>query len=326
MKTKLFRKIKFPLLWRGLGGGLLLLMPTLLFANGGISITNFNAGAGTVTFNVAWTAGAVSDNKAWVFVDYNTGSKMERLPVTGATVTEGSTQIVDDNDKGAWVIANNSENFSAMVTLSYNADEVGTVSGACVYASGYPPVADYETPQTINFTGTPPYDLVLKRSDASTVTQQVSSPYYMPSGFTLVSFSDKTGAPGITNCIPMEGTLDFPTPDVPKLTQITLAASWTPTPGVAAPPINAITYTWSAPAAFNPATGTGTNPSFQTRAPADPADYPVTLTANATGYCDKQVTKDVTVMNCGGGLLETNKSDLYPNCTTTNDGGKISAQ
>jgi hypothetical protein len=248
----------------------------------------------------------------WVFVDYNTGSKMERLPVTGATVTEGSTKIEDGNDKGAWVIANNSENFSAMVTLSYSTIEVGTVSGACVYASGYPPVADYETPQTINFTGTPPYDLVLKHSvSGGTITRQTGSVYDVLSGYILERFTDKTGAPGKVSCIPMSGTLAFRAPDVSKAQLAIITVSQEPE----TPPAGEITYSWSAPG-FDPATGT--DPSFQTRAPAEAGDYEVTLTAHAGGYCDLPVTQTVPVVNCGPGRLGTG-ADLCPG----QDGGRI---
>jgi uncharacterized protein (TIGR02145 family) len=58
-------------------------------------------------------------------------------------------------------------------------------------------VGEYITVETIKFTGTPMYDLVLKHSGGSMITQQVNSPFIVPSSYTLQTFTDKTGAPGI---------------------------------------------------------------------------------------------------------------------------------
>jgi uncharacterized protein (TIGR02145 family) len=107
------------------------------------------------------------------------------------------------NTKGVRVIGNARVNgsFSATVRLL---TATTNVAGACAYASNYPPVADYTSATHISFTGTPMYDLVLEYTDESTITQQqqVNSPYIIPPGYTLQSFSDKTGAPGIIKCIP----------------------------------------------------------------------------------------------------------------------------
>jgi hypothetical protein len=172
---------------------MMLCAPAVLAAQNGVTVSNLAADAGTVTFNVSWTAGVVPGGKVWVFVDYNKNGVMERLPVTGATVSPGTAETVIGNDNGAWVNGGNS--FSGTVTLSFNPQTA--VAGACVYASGYPPEAEYTGEQTIHFTGTPPYDLVLS---SGTIT--VYSDYNLLPGVTLVSFTDKTGAPGTIKCIP----------------------------------------------------------------------------------------------------------------------------
>jgi uncharacterized protein (TIGR02145 family) len=86
------------------------------------------------------------------------------------------------------------------VTLSFTSPSI--ISGACVYASGYPPEAEYINVETIKFTGTPLYDLVLQLADASTVTRQSGNLFDVPPSYTLLSFTDKTGAPGVIKCIP----------------------------------------------------------------------------------------------------------------------------
>jgi hypothetical protein len=63
---------------------------------------------------------------------------------------------------------------------------------------------------------------------------------------------------------------------------------------------------------------------FSAKAPDNTGDYEVTLTAHAAGYCDFSVKHWVVVLDCHGGRLKTTKSTLYPDCTATNDGGKIS--
>jgi hypothetical protein len=69
----------------------------------------------------------------------------------------------------------------------------------CVYASNYPPVGRFITDTTtISFTGTPMYDLIVKKDEGSTETVvPVYSTYQLLAGHTLSSFYDKTGAPGI---------------------------------------------------------------------------------------------------------------------------------
>jgi uncharacterized protein (TIGR02145 family) len=136
-----------------------------------------------------------------VFVDYNDNGVMTRLLVSGATVTSGTATKLDNNDKGAWVInSENVDNFSAIVTLSFTSPP--TISGACAYASNYPPEAKYTATTAIEFTGTLPYDLILEHTGGSTITRQSGSLFDVPPSYTLLSFTDKTGAPGVIKCIP----------------------------------------------------------------------------------------------------------------------------
>jgi hypothetical protein len=147
----------------------------------------------------------------WVFVDYNNNGVMARLPLLpGATLTATSTpgvgKVIEetDNNKGVWVVgnakdpSNSSGSFSATVQLF---TATSGIAGACAYASNYQPVGDYTTSTNILFKGTPPYDLVLD-TEAGTITDQSMSSYRLEPGYTLESFSDKTGAPGIIHCFP----------------------------------------------------------------------------------------------------------------------------
>jgi hypothetical protein len=224
MKTNLFRKnysssrwgmrimrlalLLLPLLGRGLGGG------GVLFAQGnGVKVSNLSVGAGTVTFNVSWNRDAmpvdVWSDTVWVFVDYNNNGKMERLPVTGATLTAtsapGMGKVVEDagNNQGVWVVGNarSADVFSATVQLFTT---VKDVSGACVYGSNYPPVMEYTSASEISFTGTPPYELLLAKAGSPGETEQVESgnKFLLPCDYTLTSFTDATGAPGTFHCIP----------------------------------------------------------------------------------------------------------------------------
>jgi hypothetical protein len=106
------------------------------------------------------------------------------------------------NDKGVWVVGNARTNgsFSATVQLLTT---VNDIAGACVYGSNYPPVGKYTSTTNILFTGTPGYDIVLKDNGGATTTVSVnSSDYLIPNGYTVQSFTDKTGAPGTFHCIP----------------------------------------------------------------------------------------------------------------------------
>jgi uncharacterized protein (TIGR02145 family) len=164
----------------------------------GVTVSGLTINSGTVTFNVSWKNTGMPElwsDTVWVFVDYNKNGVMERLPITDATASAGTITKVPNNDKGVWIAGNarTNDSFSAKVELF---TEIKDIAGTCAYASNYPPVAEYITTQIIKFTGTPMYDLVLKHSDGSMVTQQVNSPFIVPTDYTLQSFIDKTGAPG----------------------------------------------------------------------------------------------------------------------------------
>jgi hypothetical protein len=190
---------------------LLLIMwsiPAVLMAQNGVSVKGLEIQSGMVTFEVSWNKSEVPEvwsDSVWVFVDYNNNGVMTRLPlIAGATLTEtsavgvGKVIAVPGNDQGVWVVGNarSAEDgvFSAKVQLPTSVSNIG---GACVYASNYPPVGVFENGDGVIFTGTPIYDLVFKDADRKQQNWQVSAgSYSVPTGYTLESFSDKTGAPG----------------------------------------------------------------------------------------------------------------------------------
>jgi hypothetical protein len=189
------------------------LMPTLLSAQNGVTVSGLTVNSGTVTFNVSWNRDAPNmpalwSDTVWVFVDYNAGGVMKRLPLSGGTATAGTVTKLAGNDQGLRVEGNAraTGSFEAEVKLYY--DSQTAMSGACAYASNYPPVADYVGDDRVTFKGTPPYDLVLKYSGGGTVTAQSGGTYYKPSSYTLQSFIDKTGAPGqvVRNARPFSPT------------------------------------------------------------------------------------------------------------------------
>jgi hypothetical protein len=85
-------------------------MSAVLFAQNGVTVSNLAVDAGTVTFNVSWNRDAMQatpwSDTVWVFVDYNNNGTMERLSVTGATVSAGTVTKIPGNDKGVWVEGN----------------------------------------------------------------------------------------------------------------------------------------------------------------------------------------------------------------------------
>jgi uncharacterized protein (TIGR02145 family) len=194
---------------------LLLMMccPMILSAQNGVTVSNLDVRAGTVTFNVSWNDEYPEDflwsDSVWVFVDYNNAGKMERLPLSGATLIAPSWSAAsiivgeDGNYSGAWVIGNAKTaaagSFSTKVQLL---TETADLSGVCAYASNYPPVGEYIDATYISFTGTLPYDLVLASVENSARTYSINDSYYtLHGGDTLKSFRDKTGAPGKMKCI-----------------------------------------------------------------------------------------------------------------------------
>jgi hypothetical protein len=190
---------------------MMLCIPAALVAqNGnGVTVSGLVVNAGTVTFDVSWSnigMPAVWSDTVWVFVDYNEAGAMKRLPLApGATLTTTSApgvgKVVEEkeNNRGVWVVGNarTKGNFSATVQLL-----TATVnySGACAYASNYPPVGKYTSNTNISFTGTPPYNLTFEQG-GSTFTLPSASTYLLPAGYTLLSFVDATGTPGIIHCL-----------------------------------------------------------------------------------------------------------------------------
>ncbi|MDR3181098.1 MAG: fibrobacter succinogenes major paralogous domain-containing protein [Prevotellaceae bacterium] len=221
MKTKIFRKNKIVETWHAAFLlAALLLCPIVLSAQNGVTVSNLAVNAGTVTFNVSWKntgMPAVWLDSAWVFVDYNHASTMKRLPLLpGATLTAtsapGTGRIVqyNDNNKGVWVVGNaktaTSGSFSATVKLLF--DAVTNVAGACVYASNYPPEYDADIVK-IKFTGTPMYEILLTNSSGETVDVKSGDTFLLPCDYTLTSFTDATGAPGIRKCTAPGSTVNF---------------------------------------------------------------------------------------------------------------------
>jgi hypothetical protein len=192
---------------------LLFLYPALLSAQNGVTVTNLAVDAGTVTFDVSWDKSAmpvdVWSDSVWVFVDYNDAGTMRRLPLLpGATLTttsapgEGKVMEESGNNKGVWVVGNaktsGAGSFSATVQLL---TATATATGACAYASNYPPVGQYTAANKVSFTGTPMYNIVLKNEENDTIYRTSGTDYDIPGDYTLVSFTDATGAPGIMKCI-----------------------------------------------------------------------------------------------------------------------------
>jgi hypothetical protein len=196
---------------------LLLMMycPLMLSAqtgsNNGVTVTGLNVEPGTITFNVSWQQPMPAEpwsDTVWVFVEYNNADRMERLPVTNATVSAGTVEIISGNSKGVRVIGNarTEGSFSATVQLL---TEAADLSGVCAYASNYPPVGNYTSEMQLVFTGTPPYEIVLKHESGTTITQSSNlGNYLVPENYTLQLFTDATGAPGIFSCkMPAKQTL-----------------------------------------------------------------------------------------------------------------------
>jgi hypothetical protein len=284
---------------------LLLIMfcwPLLLTAQNGITLSGFTMSAGTVTFDISWKRPmpvAVWSDTVWVFVDYAVAGKMKRLPLLpGATFTATSVpgigKVIEErgNNKGVWVVGNarSAGHFSATVQLLTSE---ANATGGCAYASNYRPAGKYNTPLNITFTGVPMYDLVLKHTSGNTYTIQSNSLFLLPSSYTLVSFTDATGAPGAIGCIPMTGSFDFSVPAM-------LAKNQEATFMIISRPSaqnNLIKYNWSAPD-FDPSIQSGSTNKFSATAPGDAGTYLLTVTALAKGYCSITKTKTVTVNDC----------------------------
>jgi hypothetical protein len=216
MKKLFLLLLLLPLLGRGLGGGLL--------SAQNVTVTNLQVTEGppsTVTFDVSWERPVdptvVWMDSAWVFVDYNKNGMMARLPLllsSGATLTdtsapgEGRIEEEPGNTKGMWVrgyARGAAGSFSAKVMLLTDATNI---AGACAYASGYPPVGEYLDDTRLQFSGTPWYKIWLNSADGPEMIE-TGSLFFIPCGYTIDSFTDSTGAPGIFKCIPSTDIYDL---------------------------------------------------------------------------------------------------------------------
>jgi hypothetical protein len=287
---------------------LILCWPVVLAAQNGIKLSNLAVNADTVTFDLHWTLPMPSvtwSDTVWVFVDYNIAGRMKRLPLrTGATLTAtsapGTAQVVEEpgNNNGVWVIGNarDAGRFSASVRLLA---AVNNIIGACAYASNYHPGGTYTSPTSIVLSGSPMFSITMRHTDGSLITTQSNSPYLVPAGYTPIAFTDATGMPGRLGCIPMTGSLDFAVPAAIGKGQRT-AFVVTTRPTAATP----LTFHWTAPD-FDPALQLGSTSTFTTEAPAVSGTYPVTVTAQAAGYCSLSLTKQVTLNNCTEPAVQT---------------------
>jgi uncharacterized protein (TIGR02145 family) len=61
----------------------------------------------------------------------------------------------------------------------------------------------------LSFTGTPMYDIVLAHSGVGSVTIKSGDMFLLPCNYTVTSFSDATGAPGIMDCTMPGSTVNF---------------------------------------------------------------------------------------------------------------------
>ncbi|MDR2450117.1 MAG: hypothetical protein LBD52_09195 [Prevotellaceae bacterium] len=186
--------------------------PATLTAQNGVIVSNFLVNDRTITFEVSWKTpmpAVVWSDTVWVFVDYNDAGVMKHLPLlSGSTLTAtsapGTGKVIETpgNNSGVWVVGNARTvgSFSATVKL-ITANTF--FFGACAYAVNYPPMGQYTSATTIKFTGTPKYKIVLESiTGGGTSTEYSDNAYTVPAGYTIKSFTDVTGMPGIIKCVP----------------------------------------------------------------------------------------------------------------------------
>jgi hypothetical protein len=275
----------------------MIILPAMVVAQTVSNLSVIPGTPGTVTFDVEWNKADLDLktlwlDSVWVFVDYNKNGKMERMLLeSGGTLlvhsaTKSGTGIFieePDNDKGAWVYgdARSAGSFSAKVQLlTLTAD----LAGACAYASSYPPVGDWIDETRIAFTGTPWYEIKLLHSDGSTVeTVESGGTFLVPCSYTVSSFTDKTGAPGILGCIPSSDIFNLTVSATTYCVggTVTFALDNT-TPGR--------TYQLykDGDAVMDALTGTGSAETF-TGTFAGPGNYAARVKDNGT-YCAAQMT------------------------------------
>jgi hypothetical protein len=143
----------------------------------------------------------------------------------GASPDAGKMIIYADNDMGAWVTgdARKQGNFSATVQLLTNETNV---AGACAYASGYPPVGRYVSATEIVFTGTPMYIITLTPTGGGAdEIVEAGGTLLLPCGYTMSSFTDATGAPGIPCLVPSALSLTAGSTTICAGETVTLTAS-----------------------------------------------------------------------------------------------------
>jgi hypothetical protein len=265
----------------------------------------------------------------WVFVDYNKDGVMKRLSSElGGTLSThtatahseslngGTVRLEPNNIKGMWVIGdartNTAGSFSATVEM-YTSEK--NLAGACAYGSSYPPVGEWVSPIKVNFTGTPIYEITLKDLGGETLTVKSNSTFLQPCDYTIDSFTDATGAPSkFIKCMPM--TIGISAPDnIP----VDISTTFTPIESFSALSA-ATTYTWSAPD-FDPPSGT--EASYVAMPPSNiEGTYVVTLKVQSPGYCDRETSKTVTVVDCVNDPSAT-IHNLTVSSTTYCAGGKV---
>jgi hypothetical protein len=280
---------------------LMIILPSTLVAQN-VTVTNLQVTEGTpstVTFDVSWEKPApetVWMDSAWVFVDYNKAGKMTRLLISGGTLTShtantgaspdaGKLIILTGNDRGAWATGDawKQGNFSAEVMLLSDEEHI---AGACAYASGYPPVSNWLSDTKLGFTGTPMYEITLT-DGSTTVTVEAGSTFLLPCSYTVSSFTDATGAPGIIKCLAPTGlTLATPFTTVCPGESVILTASAT---GAASYSINGTD--WQASPVFNVAPTSTTHYTLY----AQTEEGCVTSVANAAVVTVNPLPADLTL-------------------------------
>jgi hypothetical protein len=279
----------------------MIILPSALLSQtvSGLQVMPGAAGSpSTVTFDVSWDEDALPalwSDTMWVFVDYNKNGKMTRLELllsAGATLTATSApgvgELVEENIKGAWVVGDARTNSPFSATVQLYTDET-TIAGACAYASSYPPVGKYVSSSEIVFTGTPMYEITLVHENGNTFeTVESGGTFLLPGSYTVSSFTDATGAPGVLGCIPST--------DIYNLT----VSATTYCPG------NAVTFALDNTtsgrtyqlyrddvAVMDELLGTGSAETF-TGTFAGPGSYTARVKDNGT-YCAAQMTGTYTV-------------------------------
>jgi hypothetical protein len=248
---------------------------------------------------------------------------MERLLISGGTLTEhtaakaGTGEFIYENDMGAWVYgdARSAGSFSAKVQLFTKETDI-VIAGACAYASSYPPVGNWLSDTKLGFTGTPMYEITLTDGSA-TMTVEAGSTFLLPCSYTVSSFTDRTGAPGIINCkAPANLKFTPPTATICAGATVTLTASagsatsysingtdWQAEEAFEVAPTSTTAYTLYAKTAEG-CVASLTNAAVVT---VNPVPTDLTLTATPTTIC-KDESATLTASATGGASYSINNS------------------